>query len=1103
MGLLSFLLPAVVALAAQTPAPAPSPKPPTAPPPLALQGVVNGPDGKPVADALVFCRRRNARWGDAATSVRTDPAGTFRLPLTTRDPLVVWVQASSLALRTIEGPALNRPLTVTLAPGTALEGRVLDGATNSPIAGARVFAGLTAGDLPAVLLEPDAGRARAVTDARGRFRLTGLGPGLQTVTATARGFGRARQQNVQANSTLEMFLFPGASISGAVAGPDGKALPGALVSATRAALWYAPVTEKADALGRFEILGLEPGTYDVVAMAKGLAPGLIRGVGVRGTDDERVTLSLDEPTRVVGRVLSDPKHPVTSWVSVQEMGGEATPRVLGDLLRTEADADGRFSIDDVPPGSHVLGLQPRGFAPKRVDLDVPLHRPVLDLGDILVERGLTIAGRIRTASGQGVADAEVYAWGGRGRSRSRSTSQEDGSFVLAGLDPGGYEVSVSAPGFGPGHGMFDAGDAQADIVLEAAGSISGEVVDRALRAVVSFTVVARRLDTTTERMQEEPVSHEFSSADGRFVLEDVPPGSWVLEVTAPGHESATVSSLGVRAGTATPAGRIRLGDGGMLRGTVVNGIGEPVAGATVAATQQQDYGYQATQPPQTQSDANGAFELRGIPGGQVDVAATHPSYARAYQPGVEIDPASGPTELKLVMSQGGRIEGSVRRRDGTPIAEAQVRIWPMTTTGRIPPADGALPTAVGPDGVFAIDRVPAGMAQVSLIIGRGGPQRSTESRQVEVREGESATADFVLGEILVSGSVTRAAGPPSGIRIEMRSRSGNSYFSWGASTDFIPPPREGPERGFAITGDDGRYQLIVGAAGTTQATLETADGRVRLAAKTLEIPDVDAFTADFDLRGVPVSGVTVDQETETPVPRVAVWASPRNEGGGGSGGRSGSDVSGRFQLELEPGTYALSTSVDGYAPADTTISVGPTGLSDLRVELAQGLTIAGRVVDSRGGAVGGLEVIAATEKGGQISSAVGLPDGTFVVKSLPAGSYTVSAGSDLQGFAVLPGVTPGGSAITLALRPTGRARLNARNTEGGPVLGAFATLVESNGVPMERYLNARSDAQGVLEVSVPYGRAQLRIGTYGLVGRVTLEIKEGETANATVVLEPE
>ncbi len=1112
MPIVSWLLALLLSLSVQTPAPKPATagaakpeeRPSVAPKPFpVLEGVVKGPDGQPLEKAHVFARARHARSGDPVESARTGATGSFRLPLKTQAPLDVWAQADGLALRKIENPPLDRSLSITLLRGASLEGVVTDGSSGSPVAAARVWASLSPNDFFAVALEPDAGRALAVTDAKGRFRLAGLGPGLQSLTATARGYARARRQNVRPGSRPELFLFPGASISGAVAGPEGKALPGALVSVSRSLRWGTPPAEKTDALGRFEILGLDPGSYDVTAVMKGLAPGIVRGVSVRGTDDERVILSLDPPTSVVGRVLRDPRHPVAARVFVQEIGGEPTPVALTEWLRADAGPDGRFRVDAVPPGSHVLGVVPRGFAPRRVDLEVPSHRPLVDLGDILVERGLSISGRVQTPSGEGVPSAELHAWSFRGRNRSRAISEPDGSYVLAGVDPGVYEVGVTARGFAPGHAMIDAGTRHADITLDVAGSITGDVVDQAARAVQSFTVTARRLDASTQRRQEEPVYQEFSSSDGRFTLEDVPPGSWILQVDAPSHASATVPRVGVRSGGPTSAGRIRLGDGGTLRGSVVNALGEPVAGATVSAAREEDYSYQVASPPQTQSDANGAYELRGIPACKIDVAASHPSYARGYVPEVDIDPEVGPTELKLVLSQGGRLEGTARRRDGTPVTEAQVRVWPTTSTGRQPPGDFSTPNLVGPDGAFVIEQIPAGLAQVTLFVGRGGSLRSTQHRQDEIREGETAAVDFALGEILVSGTVTRAAGPASGLRIEMRSRRGGSSFSYYSTPDFVPAPREGPERGFAITGEDGRYQMIVGEPGPAQVSIASGDDRVRLASKSLEIPDVDAFTADFDLKGVTVSGTTVDKETDAPVPLVALGAAPKGEGGA-PGGRASSDASGRFLRELEPGAYTLTTWIEGYVPSDTTISVGPAGLSDVRIELSKGLPITGRLVDIRSKPVGGIAVLASAEEGeGTDAQGVALPDGSFRIESLPPRRYTLSAGSDLLGFALVQGVTPGDAPVTLSLRPSGPARHTVRNAEGAPVVGAFATLMKSNGIPLTRELGASSDAQGVLEVTVPYGPAELRVAIQGLAGTVTLEVKDGETASAAVVLTEE
>jgi Carboxypeptidase regulatory-like domain len=1066
--------------------------------PAALVGVVRAADGTPVANALIFGRRWNAPWGEPAISTRSDAAGAFRLPRKTEDALTLWVQAESFVLRRIDRSVPGRVLNVTLAPGSILEGRVLDGGTGSPIPEARVVAGLTAGDLPFVPLEADAGRVRATTDARGRFRLTGLGPGLQSLTASARGYGRVEQPNVRFGTQPELFLFPGASISGAVAGPDGKPAAGALVSVSRSGLWNLPSPERTDARGRFEIPGLDPGVYDVTAMKAGFAPGLVRGVSVRGTDDERVILNLDPPTAVVGRVISEPRHPVAARVLVQELGGAPTPRALASLLGADTEPDGRFRSEDVPPGSHALGVMPRGFTPRRVDLDVPSHRSQLDLGDILVERGLAIGGRVLTPSGDGIADAQLYARGRLGWKRSRAVAESDGSYVLAGLEPGPYEVSVQARGFAPGHGTFDAGARQADITLDVAGSIQGEVVDGAARAVESFSVTARRADGSAGSGQDDPVSQEFSVADGAFTLEDVPPGSWVLEIQAARHASATVPRVSVRSGAATAAGRIRLGDGGTLRGSVVNALGEPVAGASVSVSQQQDYAYQ-TQPPQTQSDGNGAYELQGIPPGKVDVAASHPSYARAYAPGIDIEPDAGPTDLKLVLSQGGRIEGTVRRRDGTPVVEASIRAAPGTSTGRSAPGDNGATASVGPEGTFTLEHVAAGLAQVSVYLPRGGSMRSIQRRRVDVRDGETATVDFVLGEILVSGTVSRTAGPAAGLRVAMLTGVGYSaYFSSGP--DFVAAPREGPEQGVAVAGDDGHYEMLLAEPGTARVSVDSADGRTRLLFKRIEIPDVASFTADFALQGVWVAGNTLDADTEAPVPQVAVWAQAEGESGVPNG-RASSDAGGRFQLELEPGNYRLTTEAKGYAPGENSVSVGPGGLNEVRLALSRGRPIVGRVLDGQARPVGGIEIVATAEQGDDEMYGISLPDGTFRLGRLAPRRYTVSAASGLLGSAAVAGVTPGDTAITLSLRPEGRAQLSVRDTEGAPVVGALALLKNSNGLPLNRYLGS-SDAQGVVEVSIPYGSAVLNVATRALTGSLSLEIKKGETASASVALAP-
>src|SRR5437773_1569861 len=69
-----------------------------------------------------------------------------------------------------------------------------------------------------------------------------------------------------------------------------------------------------------------------------------------------------------------------------------------------------------------------------------------------------------------------------------------------------------------------------------------------------------------------------------------------------------------------------------------------------------------TEQLQALSEPSGAFEIRGVPEGRRQVVATHPDYAGADAT-VDVAVTKGPAEARLVLTQGGRIEGQARKRD--------------------------------------------------------------------------------------------------------------------------------------------------------------------------------------------------------------------------------------------------------------------------------------------------------------------------------------------------------------------------------------------------------------------------------------------------------
>ena len=257
----------------------------------------------------------------------------------------------------------------------------------------------------------------------------------------------------------------------------------------------------------------------------------------------------------------------------------------------------------------------------------------------------------------------------------------------------------------------------------------------------------------------------------------------------------------VSAGATTDVGTIKLSAGGTVRGTVSDAAGAPVPGASLFARGAgMDYSF--GQGAQSISDPAGAFELTGVPTGTVEIVATHPNYAEGRLSGVEVDPAKGSAEARIVLSQGGRIEGWVRRRDGAGIRGVNVNVMAQRPGGRMG-ASGPGMLTTSPDGGFVSEHVPVGRVTVMLMVRSGQTFTSAQSSEVDVREGETTPVELRSRDILVSGHVTRAGAPLPDVRITIRGERMMMMAFGGAAPTSPRPPR--PQRMTVVTGDDGGY----------------------------------------------------------------------------------------------------------------------------------------------------------------------------------------------------------------------------------------------------------------------------------------------------------
>jgi hypothetical protein len=974
--------------------------------------------------------------------------------------------------------------------GSTIEGLVRETSGGTPVAGATVEARdemRGAGGLP---WDPDSGVVRATTDAKGAYRLEGLASGLYTLTAFARGLGRAERRSAPAGRAADLLLMPGGAVSGTVTEAGGKPVDGAVLRLTTTMPFAreSVLVSRTDPHGTFAIYGVAAGEYRLVGRHPDLAPALSAPLTVERDAEARADLAMSRPATLRGRLVGAGEKPTRGHAVLKEISGVGVPEILAADLTAEAGDDGVFALR-AGPGTHALEVSAPGHATRRLDVDVRGAGETVDLGDVVVEVGIAIRGHVRDGANRPLENAEVSTFYDSQSFSERTDAS--GAYVLGGLSPGLYTVSARAPGTGGAERRAEAGASGIDFVLPPAGRITGLVVDDAGRPVEAFRANAR----ARARMGYGGMRDNFAAPDGRFVLEDVAEGEYVLDVSAPDRAPAVVPGVKVTAGGTADVGTVRLSAGGTVRGLVVDAASAPVAGATASiGGAGRDY---TRITPEVTSDAGGAFEFRGVPPGTAQVTVTHPSYAPGLATGLDVDPARGPTEVRVALSQGGRIEGRVRTRSGVLPAGAVVDV--RISRVILGFADGPGLRPVAPDGTFVVDHVPTGRVSITLLSGTQGDYRSVAAVGADVREAEITPVDFLLRSIVVTGKVTRAGTPLAGARVEFETAHGGMMISGGGGPGELPA-------NVGITGDDGSYQLTISEAGETYVNIQTPDRRSRLPAPPLQVPDADSYVADFNFSGSFVEGVVVDRDTEQPIAGAMVSAQPKDPGRGRRAGSYGNaDGEGRFHLELEPGEYRVNARAEGYGGDAVPVTVGGGGSAGLRVPLVQGLTIRGTVVDPSGRGVGGVVIRGATMVTNNRFSISGrtLPDGSFELSGLRPGRYVLAAVADGGLFAIVTGLLPGGRPATLALRPGSRVNVKVLGPDGVPAAGAFVGV---SGYPGARvYLpGGQADSAGLIELNSPLGEVEITAsnGDSSLEMRTTVVVQAGAIATVQMTLKP-
>jgi hypothetical protein len=515
---------------------------------------------------------------------------------------------AALAAPSRSAPAQQPPRDTPAQPQNAsperpalIAGRVLDAATGLPMV--RSVVRLTAPELPG-------GRA-VVTDGEGAFEFGGLPPGRYTVTARKTGYialSYGQRRPLQPGTPLQLAagqslrgvdlsLPRGSVISGVILDELGNPLPATAVRVLRyeyaegARQLVRAGTAETDDRGYYRVWGLNPGEYYVSAVARnpdlrggrggggspapdaseppeGYAPTYYPGVpspqeaapvsvGL-GAEAENITFGalLVRTARVTGRLLDADPSPAPNGNVTLLPEGQTGRGPLGPSYGARIGRDGRFTIENVPPGRYLLRAVGGNGANRQFGVQ-PLTLVGGEVHDLVVvlTPGATLTGTVtlgapRSDAPPNVGDFRITAPALEpGGPNAAGDARADGTFTLRGIQPGLHWIRAQAPSGWMLESVVVEGRETIDTPLELRGGqtianvrigftnrvseLNGAVTDTLGAPATEYTVLAFAGDPALWRPQSRQIATARPDQNGRFQIRGLPAGDYYVAAIDP------------------------------------------------------------------------------------------------------------------------------------------------------------------------------------------------------------------------------------------------------------------------------------------------------------------------------------------------------------------------------------------------------------------------------------------------------------------------------------------------------------------------------------------------------------------------------------------
>jgi hypothetical protein len=731
-------------------------------------------------------------------------------------------------------------------------------------------------------------------------------------------------------------------------------------------------------------------------------------------------------TSVAGTLyLNDTNHPLArTFVYLANTNG-----VQGGA--DQSNPDGTFRILNLSNDTYNVTIA--GYwLPQPLQVTMPASGSVTGVS-VIARQGGRISGIVFDQTGNTLpTNVTVQAISEGTNGQFGVSPGADGSFVLAGLPPDVYDLTVAGGSFAPqtlaGLSLSDGQVVTTNFYLTLGTTVTGQVTGNGLalsNAVIFLTDSSSAL------------TDGFTDANGNFAVTGLAAGAYSMSVTAPGFATYS-SSLSLVDGGQTNLGVIALGAGATLTVSLHTAGHQPITNGVLGLSQN------GVLLEELFIDTNGFASFADLAGGTYVVEGIAYGFDRLSN---VVAVATGiPLTNDYILTTLGSIAGRVTDGGGQPIRDLDVNVDGTNNLGE----SIAFTVQTDSSGNYALLGLPAGIYLVTI-----GNNGGIDSRVATINGSlGQQTLNFSLPSSTISGLVLAASGDKP---------APDATVSLTLSNQLVAT---------ATTDTNGFYLFRVLVPGNFTLAAGSADGIS--SNLTLNVPaNTNLAVSPLTLGSVQLGGAVTDGSSQ-PLTNATLFLLPAGGLVAGQMFFAATSTNGGFAISgLVPGQYVAFIKQDGFVRLKDTINV--PGSLYTNFVLTPGLSVTGLITDASSGLPVSNAVVSFFAPATHLLTAMAGTDasGVYTAADLAAANYDVIISEDSHQVRELPNVAVNMNAsvwnATLAATNTLLHGL-VTDTGSNPVANATVSLVDTNTGEMLALITTGDDGA--------WSTGQLPPGTY-------------------------